>query len=275
MAGFITKTTLLALVLASIGPASAADFDHEHTRWNELVQEHVVWIRGGVASEVDYASFKEDRSRLESYLEGLSAVSEAQYQGWSDDEKLAFLINAYNAFTVELILTEYSDLESIKDLGGFLSSPWSRDFFSLRGAKRTLDEVEHEMIRVEFQEPRIHMAVNCASVGCPALADTAYIVDKLDAQLTTAENRFMSDKTRNRYNSAEKTFEVSPIFKWYGEDWNAQTGYPDGIRGYLMSHLERLSTGAVPQRFLVTGADIEFLDYDWALNDVSNSTDSN
>ncbi|MBS3805223.1 MAG: DUF547 domain-containing protein [Oleiphilaceae bacterium] len=266
---------LLALALAFSGLTFAADFDHSHIQWHELVQEHVVWVRGGVASEVDYASFKEDRSRLKTYLDDLSDVSESQYQGWSGDEKLAFLINAYNAFTVELILTEYPDLDSIKDLGGFLSSPWSKAFFSLRGAERTLDEVEHEMIRVEFQEPRIHMAVNCASVGCPALATTAYVPDQLDGQLTTAEHRFMADKTRNRYNSAEKTFEVSPIFNWYGEDWNAESGYPEGIRGFFMSHLERLSTGAVPQRFLVIGADIEFLDYDWALNDLSNSTDSN
>ena len=79
----------------------------------------------------------------------------------------------------------------------------------------------------------------------------------------------MSDSERNRYSKAEKTFRVSAIFKWYGEDWNAETGYPGGVREFLFGHLDRLSEGVTPQRLVVKGADIEFLDYDWALNDVS------
>lgn len=271
----ITKriaTGVLALVcLVAAGIAHASGFDHQHRAWNHLLQDHVVWIRGGVASQVDYAGFQQDREALRAYLDSLSAVSEADYQGWSDDRRLAFLINAYNAFTVELILTEYPDLVSIKQLGGLLSSPWSRDFIRLRGKTRSLDEIEHEMIRVEFAEPRIHFAVNCASVGCPALADSAYTAGELDAQLTRAENRFMSDPERNRYHTAKRQFEVSRIFDWYGEDWNPDTGYPDGVRGFLMGHLERLSTGPVPPRLVALGADIEFLDYDWALNDVPES----
>ena len=258
--------------LLTAGATRAGDFDHQHAAWNRLLQEHVVWIRGGVASEVDYAGFKRNQTALEDYLGSLSAVSEDQYQAWSDDRRLAFLINAYNAFTVELILTEYPDLASIKELGGLLSSPWGREFVQLRGGQRSLDDIEHEMIRVEFAEPRIHFAVNCASVGCPALADTAYTGDSLDAQLTRAEDRFMADSERNRYNAAARQFEVSRIFDWYGEDWSADTGYPDGVRGFLMGHLERLSTGPVPQRLVAIGADIEFLDYDWALNDVRDAT---
>ncbi|WP_207308821.1 DUF547 domain-containing protein [Marinobacter caseinilyticus] len=258
-------------LLASL--VRAEDFDHQHAAWNALLQAHVVWVRGGVASEVNYADFVADRSKLAAYLDTLSGVTEAEYQAWSASQRLAFLINAYNAFTVDLILDAYPDLESIKDLGGLFSSPWRNTFFSLRGQQRSLDEVEHDMIRVEFVEPRIHMAVNCASIGCPALADSAYVADQLDAQLTRAVNRFMADQSRNRYVGAAKTFEVSSIFKWYGDDWNARSGYPGGVREFLMAHLERLSAGATPPALVVKGADIEYLDYDWALNDVSQATE--
>lgn len=262
----------VSLALVS-GGATAETFDHEHAAWNSLLQEHVVWVRGGVASEVDYAGFREDRSRFNGYLDSLSEVTEQQYQGWSGDQQLAFLINAYNAYTVDLILEGYPDLASIKDLGGLFSTPWSKKFFALRGEARSLDEVEHEMIRVEFTEPRIHMAVNCASVGCPALADTAFVADQLDAQLTQAVHRFLSDQTRNRYSASRQAFEVSSIFKWYGDDWSDKSGYPGGVREFLVAHLARLSVGAPPPSQVVKGADIEFLDYDWALNDVSKATE--
>ena len=104
------------IVFSSLTQANG--FDHQHSSWNALLQNHVTWIRGGVASEMDYAGIRNDGQQFEQYLSALSEISEEQYQGWNDDQKLAFLINAYNAFTVDLILTEYPDLDSIKDLGG-------------------------------------------------------------------------------------------------------------------------------------------------------------
>lgn len=265
------RRILALLLVLPVMALAADDFDHDHQRWNALLQEHVVWIDGGVASQVDYAALAADRPSLEAYLEDLSAVSESQYQQWSDDQQLAFLINAYNAFTVELILRQYPDLDSIKDLGGWISSPWDKSFFRLRGAQRSLDEVEHGMIRVEFAEPRIHMAVNCASVGCPALADTAYVAPRLDAQLERAVERFMSDPSRNRYDKSANVFQVSKIFDWYGDDWNAGSGYDGGVREFLMAHLDRLSQGPPPPRAQVRSADIEYLDYDWSLNDIQET----
>ncbi|MGP4844506.1 DUF547 domain-containing protein [Marinobacter sp. 1Y8] len=261
-----TTLTAVALMLLSIGAASATSFDHSHSRWNGLLQAHVSWIEDGVASTVDYDGFAKDEKTFDLYLDSLSAVSRKTFDSWPDKQRLAFLINAYNAFTVRLILDHYPGLESIRDIGNIFQSPWSRSFFTLLGKKRSLDELEHKMIRKWFNEPRIHMAVNCASVGCPALADTAYTGDQLDSQLDKAVERFLSDSTRNRYLSVTNQFEVSSIFDWYGDDWNRDSGYPGGVRAFLSDHISLMTQAEVPDKATLNNAKIEFLDYDWALN---------
>jgi hypothetical protein len=189
------RRMLIALPLAPWGlaPPSAAQtatagFDHRHGAWDALLRQHVVLSPGGNASTLRYAALRAGRSALEAYLDTLSAVSAATYAAWSRPQQLAFLINAYNAFTVDLILARYPDLESIKDLGSFLQSPWKKKFFQLLGQARSLDEVEHGMIRAPgaFDDPRIHVAVVCASIGCPMLRNEAYTAERLDAQLDDA-----------------------------------------------------------------------------------------
>ncbi|PAV24718.1 uncharacterized protein DUF547 [Tamilnaduibacter salinus] len=264
------RRLLFALGMIASVAASGASFDHQHKPWDALVERHVTWVSDHTASVVDYAGFREDRPTLNQYLASLSQVSESQYQSWGPDQQLAFLINAYNAFTVKLILSEYPQLDSIKDLGGLFTSPWDKAFFELRGQQRTLDELEHEMIRVEFNEPRIHMAVNCASVGCPALADEAYVAGRLDSQLDAAVRAFLSDASRNRYAPDTNTFAVSSIFDWYGEDWNEASGYPNGVRGFLWQYRSAFETPPTDQSDTLN-ATLRFLDYDWALNDNDQS----
>lgn len=258
--------TAFMLMLLSIGVASGAAFDHSHRAWNTLLQDHVSWIDRGFASTVDYDGFTEDEKALDRYLDSLSAVSRETFDGWPDKQRLAFLINAYNAFTVKLILNHYPGLESIRDIGNVFQSPWSKSFFTLLGDERSLDELEHKMIRKWFTEPRIHMAVNCASVGCPALADTAYTGDQLDSQLNKAVERFLSDSTRNRYLPVTNQYEVSSIFDWYGDDWNANSGFPGGVREFLNKHVDLMADKKAPDEATLKQADIEFLDYNWALN---------
>lgn len=135
------------MLFAGAAPVRAQGFDHSHAAWNALLGKHVKTFAHGNASAVDYAAFKAEHATLKNYLGTLSAVGEADYGKWSKAQRLAFLINAYNAFTVELILTKYPDLESIKDLGSVFSSPWKKKFFSLLGQERHLDDVEHGMIR--------------------------------------------------------------------------------------------------------------------------------
>jgi hypothetical protein len=247
---------------------SHAAFDHSHAPWNALLKKHVVWIAEGKASQVDYAGFANDKSALQAYLASVAQVTRQDYDSFTSPQKLAFLINIYNARTVELILTGYPDVKSIKDLGSLLTSPWKKKFFRLFGEEKSLDEIEHGLIRAPgvFDEPRIHMAVVCASVGCPALRDEAFVAERLDAQLEDNVNRFLSDHNRNRYNKGSQTLEVSKIFDWYGKDFAARFG---SVGGFLVQHARQLASNDDEERALRGGKPkISFLDYDWRLNDV-------
>jgi len=193
----------------------------------------------------------------------------AEFERWNKDQQLAFLINAYNAFTIDLILTEYPQVESIKDLGSFLQSPWKKRFFTLLGQERHLDELEHEMIRAKgvYDEPRIHVAVVCASIGCPALRDEAYVADRLDAQLEDSFKRFLSDRSRNRYNPQAGKLEVSKIFSWYKEDFD--DGRFSSLNDMFARYANLLADAPANRQHIQQGnVPIDYLDYDWALNDV-------
>lgn len=262
------KKRLAALTLLLIAHAAFA-FDHRHAEWSALLEQHVVLIRNGNASQVDYAGFKTDRAALKKYLDALSAVSEAEYRRWSKPQQLAFLINAYNAYTVELILTRYPDLKSIKDLGSVLQSPWKKMFFTLLGQERSLDDVEHGMIRAPgaFDEPRIHAAVNCASIGCPLLRAEAFVADQLDAQLEDGLRRFLADRSRNRFAAAGNTLSVSKIFDWYQGDFEKGHQGFTSLDATFARYADAL--GDTPQArdaIRKGGSNIRYLDYDWALN---------
>lgn len=251
----------LFMVLANA--AFAQTFDQRHATWNELLEQHVNWTPDGGASTVDYAGFQANHQTLQRYLEQLSAVPLKRYQQWPEAQRQAFLINAYNAFTVALILTRYPDLDSIKDLGGLFSSPWKKSFFELLGKKRSLDQVEHELLRgaADFAEPRIHFAVNCASVGCPALRPQAYVAEQLDAQLEDQTQRFLRDRSRNRMEAGELA--ISMIFRWYGEDFD----HAGGLNNFLAAHSEALGLSTVERNALKRDElKIRFLSYDWQLN---------
>ncbi len=262
----------LMLILAafwSAAPARAADFDHDYAAVGQLLKEHVRWIEGGVASQVDYAGFKRDRAALDTVLAGFSAVSQAEFESFDRDQRLAFLINAYNAFTIALILTEYPEIDSIKDLGGFFSSPWKKSFFTLLGQERTLDWIEHERIRAPgvYDEPRIHFVVNCASIGCPALRPDPVRASQLERQLQDSLERFLSDRSRNRYDARADELLVSKIFDWYGGDFEKGHQGIDSLRGLFAAHAEKLADDDTARgRIRERRVGIDFLDYDWSLN---------
>jgi len=245
----------------------AAGFDH--SGWTELLQAHVRVLQNGRASQVDYAGFQSDKEALDNYLGRLSAVTSKQFDGWPKDEQLAFLINAYNAWTVALILTGYPDLRSIKDLGSFFQSPWKKTFIPLLGEQRSLDDIEHRLIRGSdrYNDPRIHFAVNCASIGCPALRDTAYLGAELQGQLAEAASLFLMDRSRNRLDG--KILRVSSIFKWYRQDFEKGWQGIHSLEQFFTDHAEDLGMTAKEAKELLAGRiKIEFLDYDWRLNSV-------
>ena len=271
------RALMVALPLAMLGLPGAAraqvlsiPFDHRHAAWDALLRQHVVVAAGGNASAVRYAALQTQRAALKAYLDALSAVSPATYGAWSTAQKLAFLINAYNAFTVELILTRYPELKSIKDLGSFVQSPWKKKFFQLLGQERSLDEVEHEMIRAPgvFDDPRIHVAVVCASIGCPMLRHEAFVADRMDAQLDDAMRRFLADRSRNRFDAGTGTLSVSKIFDWYRKDFERGHKGFDSLQTLFARHADVLGTTPQAQVDLRAGRyKMAFLDYDWALND--------
>jgi len=266
---------LLALCAAS---ASAQGFDHSHAAWTALLKKHVVLISGGKASQLDYAGMAQDRPALKAYGEQLSGVGEPEFQGWSKAQRMAFLINAYNAFAVEKILTRYPDIGSIWDFGKIFGNPFKDEFFKLFGRTFSLDAIEHEALRKPgaYDEPRVHFAVNCASIGCPMLREEAYVAPRLDAQLEEQAVRFLSDRSRNRYDAAEGRLEVSKIFDWFKQDW--QSGYR-GFEGktppitsreaYFARYAKLLADAPEARARTAEGRlPITFLEYDWSLNGV-------
>jgi hypothetical protein len=244
-------------------PLLAQSFDHSHTAWSRLLQQHVAVQRGGRASQVRYAGLLVQRSELQHYLRpGFESFSRAQ--------QMAFLINAYNAFTVELILTRYPHLESIKDLGNFLSTPWKQRWITLLGETVSLDDIEHGMLRKRgvYDDPRIHFAVNCASIGCPMLREEAYVPERLDAQLNAQMQRFISDRERNRWNPQVKRLELSRIFDWYAEDFRLGHQGIFSQHGLASRFANVLADSETDRaRILSSQVLITYLDYDWRLND--------
>ena len=260
----------LSIFLNLANFAYAADsFDHSHKDFNDVLASHVRWNAAGTASSVDYAGLKADRAPLDRYTASLSGVSQAQFQKFNKLERRAFLINAYNAFTLQLILTKYPDLKSIKDLGSFFSSPWKKAFVPLLGQTRSLDDIEHVLLRGadDYDDPRIHFAVNCASIGCPALRPEAFVAARLDAQLLDQTQRFLRDRSRNRYNAEAKTLELSMIFKWYGEDFERGFLGAKSVVEFVANYAASLGLALDQLTKLRSGEiEIEYTDYNWALN---------
>ncbi len=259
----------LVLGLAAAGwlkAATAQAFDHGYAAWDAVLKRHVRWLPDGKQSRVAYAALAADRPALKTVLDGFSAVTAAQFAGFSRAQQMAFLINAYNAFTIELVLSEYPKLKSIKDLAPIWSSPWKKSFVKLLGETRTLDWIEHEQLRPRYAEPRVHTAIVCASIGCPALRPDAFTAERLDEQLEDGMRRFLGDRTRNRA-SADK-LEVSSIFKWFREDFESGHQGFNKVEDVFARYAAQLSgEPAVQEQLRARKLAPTFLDYDWSLND--------
>lgn len=263
------KRIIITLLLAAnTGYAAAAEFDHDHRDWSAMLGRYVQWHADGGSTGVDYRGFKAERPALQAVLDRLAAVEPETFSRWPKAERNAFLINAYNAWTVALVLDHYPGIDSIKDIGGLFSSPWKQRFVELLGATRTLDEVEHELLRgaPDFDEPRIHFAVNCASIGCPALRPEAYRPDVLDAQLEDQARRFLADRSRNAFDAGKGELSVSPIFRWYKEDFGGD-GRLQPPRGFLAAYADALAARPGDAARIRAGDyRLRYTRYDWSLN---------
>ena len=240
----IRVVLVLGWVLAAASGARAEAVDYG--TYAELLQAHV---RDGV---VDYAGFKADEARLDDYLARNGRVNP---ESLSREDRFAYYINAYNAWTIKLILTGYPGVKSIKDLGSLLQSPWKKPFVKIDGRTLTLDEIEHSILRPQFKDARVHFAIVCASKGCPPLIAQPYRGAVLDEQLNRVTTAFLNRP--GNYRLEGDRFEVSSIFKWFGEDF-----------GNLFDFYIRYAQGDLKQA-LQSGRDrirIGYLDYDWSLN---------
>ena len=218
-----------------------------HETWNELLAKNVDSV-----GHVNYQGFIDEKEKFHTYLCALE--QEAPKDDWTEDEKLAYWINAYNAYTVELIIDNYP-VESIKDLGGSLfkiNTSWDIKFIHIEGEEYDLNNIEHGIIRKDFSEPRIHFAVNCASVSCPKLRNEAYVGSKLDAQLDDQIRSFLNDPTKNLIGT--ETAKLSKIFKWFTGDFTNSMS----IEAYINQYTDVKITD---------DTEIDYFDYDWNLNE--------
>ncbi len=208
------------------------------------------YVKNGV---VDYQGFKNEEAKLDRYLKILEDTDPKKLPR---NEQFAFYINAYNAWTIKLILSAYPDIKSIKDLGSLFKSPWKKKIALIDGDVITLDNIEHDILRPRFKDSRIHFAVNYASKSCPPLRSEPYRGDVLERQLTEMTEAFINNPTYNRLQ--ENTLYLSSIFKWYSED------FKDDIVGFFRQYAK----GELKRRLQEQAGKIqvEYLDYDWSLN---------
>ena len=238
---------VLLITVLLVATSAAAGTVPDHGIWDELLGRY---NRQG---QVDYAGLKQAEARLDAYLEGLAGIDP---DSLDRDEQFAFYANAYNAWTVKLILTGYPGVTSIKDFGSLFKSPWKKKFVDINGEIMTLDHIEHDILRPRFQDPRVHFAINCAAKSCPPLYREAFEGTRLHAQLDDATRRFLNDRRFNRLEG--KTLYVSSIFKWFNKDF----------RGDIVGFFEQygapdLKAGIAADREQIT---VTYLDYDWSLN---------
>ena len=222
MVNLSRKLFVATILIISGFNIHSSEFDHSYKSFQRVLDKFVV--SQGPQTTVKYGELKSNSLELETFLSKISQVKIEAYDTWTSNQKLAFLINAYNAYTLKLIINHYP-VKSIKDIGSFFSSPWKKEFFNLFGKKTNLDHIEHGLIRKNFKEPRIHFAVNCASLGCPSLAKKVYTGESLERQLEEAAKNFLTNPNRNRLDLKKKTLYLSKIFDWYGDDFKEMKDY--------------------------------------------------
>ncbi|NIR96663.1 MAG: DUF547 domain-containing protein [Gammaproteobacteria bacterium] len=275
----LALTLLGALfLLAACGPEpdTAAAFDHRHALFDRVLR---AYVEDGL---VDYAALKDDPATLDRYLDAVGAVTEAQYEGWTREQKLAYWINAYNAYTIKVVLQHYpigrsifaDPLErypasSIRQIPGV----WKLRWWAAAGERYTLDHMEHVIMRQEIGEPRIHFVLVCASLGCPKLESRSFDAEHLDQRLDQAAVNYIYRDDKVGIDREDGVMRLPRIFDWFAEDFQplAESAAffedrPAKIAGPL-TWIYRYANER-DRAFLQSGSyRVEYLPYDWGLND--------
>lgn len=239
----------MLLILLAL-PANA-EFDQTHSTFDKILKANVK------GKGVDYAALKKNSAPLAAYLKTLANINSSEFKSWSGDEQLAMLINLYNAATLKLVVDHYP-VKSIKDIGGF-AGPWKQPVVDLLGKKQTLDYLENNILRPDYNDPRIHFGINCASIGCPALRSSAFRADKLSSQLDEQTRAFLGDTLKNRVDVKGRKLYLSSIFDWFKSDFVKKSG---SVEKFIAPYLSAADRTAV----LGGGLSIKYTNYSWSLN---------
>jgi hypothetical protein len=232
----------------------------DHSLFNEILDKY------NYGGNVDYQGLKTE-PKLDLYLQILSSTDPDKLK--DDNEKIAFWINVYNAFTIKAVADNYP-IESINDLhkggrilGHILSTTiWDEDFIGINGKKYSLNDVEHEILRKDFNEPRIHFAIVCASISCPVLRNEAFTAEKLEDQLQDQSLIFFNDRTKNKFDTENNIAYISKILDWFEEDFGNNE---QEVLIFVSNFTDEETASDI--RNNRNDWSIDYLSYDWGLND--------
>ena len=230
------RTTWLLVGIGMVVAASAQGLD-------PILKKHVVDGR------VDYRALVADPQPLADYLTQAGQIPESEFKAWGEKRQLAFLINLYNASTLQLVVDHYP-VKSIKKIKRGFKGPWDQPVVPLFGKTITLNTLEHKIIRTTYKEPRAHMALVCAAKGCPILRSEAYTAERLDEQLDDQSRRYLETPAGLVIDRKKGTASISAIFKWYGDDFQSVPAFVEKQSGKNMDGLK-----------------LRYLKYDWSLNE--------
>lgn len=258
-----TVLFIVSLMILSVCNPLQADsnggFVFDHSLYAKVLE---TYLEDGV---VDYQKLKKERSDLDHYVQSLASLSVEDYNRMSRNEKTAFWINAYNAITLKVIIDHYPlkrrgltglafPSNSIRQIPGV----WDKISHRVLEKETTLNEIEHQILRKEFEEPRIHFALVCASIGCPKLREEPYVADHLEIQLDDQVRSFMADEEKIRYEAEGDLLHLSPILKWFGDDFDVA----GGRLAFVKKYISKEKAAAISRE-----TKIKWLDYDWSLNE--------
>lgn len=277
---YLVIVILAALTTLTSPRVSIAD--NTPPLFNDSLYAQILTAYVDAAGFVNYASLKTNRANLDTYTKSFATLPKKTFDAWPEPNRIALLINAYNAFTLTEIIDHYPiqsgwlksliyPKNSIQQIG----DQWSAKRYTLMGAKVSLEYIEHEMLRKDFTEPRLHVAINCASIGCPALLNEPFTANKLEEQLASQSRRFLANPIKFKIDRKAKRVYLSPIFDWFGEDFikthmpkSGFTGQSKSLKAVLNFIAQNLNesdaTYLKSQNYTV-----KWLDYDWILNQQS------
>lgn len=283
LAALLIQPSQNSITIMSYGleEVKSDNFDHSYSPYNQLLNQNVD------DAKVNYQGFINQRAEFAAFLRTLGSVDENDFQTWTEEQKLAFWINAYNAFTIKAIIDNYPIKRSFSLVGIFyapsnsilqIKGVWNKLQFRAVGKMVALEEIEHEILRKDFNEPRIHMAINCASISCPDLSSEAYTPDKLEEQLKEASISFVNNPQKGvLVNMENGRVKFSKIFKWFGQDFIRNYGNKNLLNNYSLKENAILNFSAdyinsdETKKYLMNNKlKIGYLGYDWHLNEQSD-----